>query len=65
MTAKVLHPIKLNGEPVEPGAVVEVCDNTFANLVRKGWLEPADAGDSEPDKPHADSRKTSPKLRTR
>lgn len=41
MKATVIAPINLNGAPVEVGAEVDVDDNTFANLARKGKLTPA------------------------
>lgn len=43
MTATVTKECLINGEPQSVGSTVEVDNQTFANLSRKGWL--AEVGD--------------------
>lgn len=61
-TAQTLIDCHINGEPKTAGDVVEVCENTFRNLIRDGKLKPFEP---ETDKPFAETSAKSPKLRTR
>lgn len=45
--AKVISPVSVYGEPRQIGDELEVDDQTFANLARKGRLAEADAVKTE------------------
>lgn len=39
----ILEKRTVNNEPRKVGDIVEVCENTLRNLIKKGVLEPAEA----------------------
>lgn len=79
LSAKVIAPVAINGEPAKVGDIVEVDAATLENLMRKGRLaavalkaddaeaesEPAPGPELKTDAPHADPKAKGPKLNKR